>query len=233
MPALLALPARLPAPAVMVMNDIFGSSPFYDNITRRLAQAGFVALDPEFFFRQGALPERTVPAAIARAQDLDQYNTVVDLGEAIEWLKEQPEVAGQPVATLGFCMGGTFGLDLAVRDDIAATIGYYTLIKPRGLFQHEPPPPLELVRQMHGPILGHWGDQDVGVGIDEVEELRGALQDARVEHTFRIYPGIGHGFLESLLGEEGTPSYEAACGSWTESIEFCRRTLEHTAVGGR
>ena len=49
MPALLAYPDRTPAPAVLVVNDVMGRSPFYENLARRLAQAGYIALDPEFF----------------------------------------------------------------------------------------------------------------------------------------------------------------------------------------
>src|SRR5439155_1273675 len=70
MPALIAWPERTPAPAVLVINDVFGRSDFYEHLARRLAQAGFVACDPEFFFRQGALPEPTREAAMARRQKL-------------------------------------------------------------------------------------------------------------------------------------------------------------------
>ncbi len=63
MPTLLALPETLPAPGVLVINDIFGRGSFYEHLTRRLAQAGFVAADPEFFFRQGQLAQQTMDAA--------------------------------------------------------------------------------------------------------------------------------------------------------------------------
>ncbi len=71
MPALLAMPQRLPAPGLLIINDVFGRSPFYDQLARRLAQAGFVAATPEYFFREGSLPEPTREAAMARAKRLD------------------------------------------------------------------------------------------------------------------------------------------------------------------
>ena len=65
MPSLLAEPEGEPRGAVLVINDVFGRSPFYENLARRLATAGFVALDPEYFFRQGPLAQPTREAAMA------------------------------------------------------------------------------------------------------------------------------------------------------------------------
>src|SRR2546430_4203455 len=59
MPGLLALPERLGAPGILIVYDVFGRRPFYDNLARRLAQAGFVAVTPEYFFRQRYLPGPT------------------------------------------------------------------------------------------------------------------------------------------------------------------------------
>src|SRR2546428_432576 len=71
MPGLLAFPERTPAPGILIVNDVFGRSPFYDNLARRLAQAGFVAVTPAYFFREGALPQPTREAAVGRGKKLD------------------------------------------------------------------------------------------------------------------------------------------------------------------
>src|SRR2546427_2584245 len=124
MPGLLALPERTPAPGILIINDVFGRSPFYDTLARRLAQAGFVALTPEYFFREGSLPEPTREAAMARAKRLDFKRWGRDMSAAIDWLRAQRDVNGA-VATIGFCMGGTQALLLAARhDDLAATGSY-------------------------------------------------------------------------------------------------------------
>src|SRR5713226_4342772 len=104
MPALLALPERTPAPGIVIVNDIFGRSPFYEHLAGRLAQAGFVALDPEFFFREGPLPEPTREAAMARRPKLNEKRTLADLGAAIDWLRGRRDVSGR-IGTIGFCMG--------------------------------------------------------------------------------------------------------------------------------
>jgi carboxymethylenebutenolidase len=220
MPALLALPERMPAPGILIINDVFGRSPFYDQLARRLAQAGFVAVTPEYFFREGSLPEPTRDAAVARAKQLDFKRWGRDMSAAIDWLRARPLV--NRIGTIGFCMGGTQVLLLSARrEDIAAAVSYYGFPADA----RTEASPIELARKMRGPILGHWGDQDAGVGMDSVEKLRAALDAAGVEHEFHIYPGLGHGFLKASLEDEKAPGYAQACTSWTRTLEFYRRRL--------
>ena len=216
MPTFVAFPERTPAPAVLVINDVFGRSPFYEHTARRLAQAGFVAVTPEFFFREGALPEPTREAAMARAKRLDFSRTVDDMSAAIDWLRARDETT-KAIGTIGFCMGGTIVLLLAARrTDISASVCYYGFPADTRTSAR----PLDLAAKMNGPILGLWGDQDTGVGMDNVKELDAALTTAGVEHEFHVYPGLGHGFLKASLEDESTPGYKQACESWTRTISF-------------
>lgn len=218
MPTLLAIPERTPAPGVLIINDVFGRSPFYDHLARRLAQAGFVAATPEYFFREGALPEPTREAAVARAKKLDFSRWGRDMSAAIDSLRGRRDVNGV-VGTIGFCMGGTQVLLLAARrDDIAATVSYYGF--PADARTESSP--IDVGAKMHGPILGHWGDQDAGVGMDNVEKLRAKVASAGAQHEFHIYPGLGHGFMKASLDDEKTPGYQQACASWTRTLEFYR-----------
>jgi carboxymethylenebutenolidase len=226
MPALLALPERVPAPGILIINDVFGRSPFYDHLARRLAQAGFVAATPEYFFREGSLPEPTREAAMARAKKLDFKRWGRDMSTAIDWLRGRSEVNGT-VGTIGFCMGGTQVFLLAARrEDIAATVSYYGFPADA----RTEASPIDVASKMRGPILGQWGDQDEGVGMQNVEKLRAALDAARVAHEFHIYPGLGHGFLKASLEDEKTPGYEQACTSWKRTLEFYRRCFAREKV---
>jgi carboxymethylenebutenolidase len=226
MPGLMALPELVPAPGILIINDVFGRSPFYDHLGRRLAQAGFAAVTPEYFFREGSLPEPTREAAMARAKRLDFKRWGRDMSAAIDWLRARPEVNGA-VGTIGFCMGGTQVLLLAARrDDIAATVSYYGFPADA----RTEASPIEVAPNMHGPILGHWGDQDAGAGMDNVETLRAALETARVEHEFHVYPDLGHGFLKASLEDEKTPGHAPACASWTRTLEFYRQCFARERV---
>ena len=229
MPGLLAFPERTPAPGILIVNDVFGRSPFYDNLARRLAQAGFVAVTPEYFFREGALPEPTREAAMERAKKLDFKRWGRDMSAAIDWLGAHRDVKAT-VGTIGFCMGGTMVLLLAARKEgIAATVSYYGFPADA----RTDASPIDLAPKMRGPILGHWGDQDAGAGMDNVEKLRAPLQKAGVEHEFHIYPGLGHGFLKASLEDPKTPGYEQACTSWKRTLEFYRRCFARAPVEAR
>jgi carboxymethylenebutenolidase len=228
MPTLLALPERVPAPAILVINDVFGRSPFYDQLARRLAQAGFVATTPEYFFREGSLPEPTRDAATARAKRLDFKRWGRDMSAAVDWLRARREVNGT-VGTVGFCMGGTQVLLLSARrDDIAATVSYYGFPAD----ERTEASPIELASKMHGPILGHWGDQDTGAGMDNVDKLRAGLEAGGVVHEFHIYPELGHGFLKASLEDSKTPGYEQACASWKRTLDFYRECFAREKVLG-
>jgi carboxymethylenebutenolidase len=228
MPVLVAMPDVQPAPGILIINDIFGRSPFYDQLARRLAQAGFVAATPEYFFREGSLPEPTRDAAQSRAKQLDFKRWGRDMSAAVGWLRARGDVNGM-VGTIGFCMGGTEALLLSTRrDDLAATVSYYGFpADPRG-----EAPPIERAAKMRGPILGHWGDQDAGAGMDNVEKLRAGLREAGVVHEFHIYPGLGHGFLKASLDDPKTPGYEQACASWTRTLDFYRECFAREKVLG-
>jgi carboxymethylenebutenolidase len=214
MTAMFAQPDGESRGAVLVINDIFGRVPFYENLTRRLAEAGFTALDPEYFFRQGALAEQTREAAIERRSHLDNAQALADLDAALNWLREATGFAR--LGTIGFCMGGTFVLQLAARRQDLASVCFYGF-------------PGQISAQeragVNGPLLGFWGDQDAGVGMDNVEQLRAELEARGVEHDFTVYPGLGHGFMKASGLEPDGEGYEQACEAWTRTLDFFREKL--------
>ena len=215
LPALVAEPEGSPRGAVLVVNDVFGRSPFYENLTRRLAVAGFTAAEPEYFFREGPLAEPTREAAMERRQRLDHPRAVADLEAALGWLRDETRVKGR-LGTIGFCMGGTFVLQLAARREDLATACFYGFPGSLGAEERE---------RIHGPLLGFWGDQDAGVGMDKVEELRRTLEERGVEPELTIYPGLGHGFMKASGLEPGGEGYDQACEAWSRTLDFYRRQL--------
>jgi dienelactone hydrolase len=222
MAALLATPDDGPAPPVLVIPDIFGRSPFYEDLAARVATAGFEALLPEYFHRVGPLPERTREEAFARRRRLDENGALDDLRAALRWLRERPGYAGR-AGTVGFCMGGTYALHLAASEDDLVSVCYYGF--PAGAVPSGPPAPLDVTDRMSGPILGLWGDQDEGVGMENVAELARRLAERGVDFRHRVYPGIGHGFLARSEFDEAHEAYDAACESWTMALDLWREHL--------
>jgi carboxymethylenebutenolidase len=224
MPALLSAPKLGAGPGVLVVADIFGPSPFYENLAGRLALAGFTALVPDYFWRAGPLSERTREAAFARRARLDEVQVLKDLELAVSWLQLRPGAAG-PTGTVGFCMGGTLALDLAAERDDLVTVCFYGFPGAASPTANSAPQPLQQLDRIHGPILGFWGDQDQGVGMDNVEKLVAGLTSRGVEFEYKIYPGLGHGFMQASGLDPDKEAYDAACEAWTRTLEFYRRRL--------
>jgi len=214
MTALLAEPEGPARGAVLVINDVYGRSPFYENLSRRLALAGFTALDPEYFFRQGPLADDTREAAFERRSRLDNQQALADLNAALDWLRAT--TGFERLGTIGFCMGGTYVLQLAARRTDLASVCFYGF--PGQMSAEER-------AAINGPLIGFWGDQDAGVGMDNVEQLGADLKARGVEHDFTIYPGLGHGFMKASGLEPGGEGYDQACEAWTRTLDFYRGKL--------
>ena len=228
MAALLTRPASGSGPGVLIVHDIFGRSPFYEHLAARLATAGYMALLPDFFFRQGPLADRSLELAFARRSRFDETVALDDLSAAVDMLRGQPGVRGERVGTVGFCMGGTLVLDLAATRDDLASVCYYGY--PAGE-AHAPakaaPTPLNQAfkNRMHGPILGFWGDQDPGVNMADVATFAAELKRGGVAFEHTIYPGLGHAFMAQSGLDSNHPAYQMACESWTCALGFFRTHL--------
>ncbi len=225
MPALFSSPKGASGPGILLINDIMGRSPFYESLAARLATAGFQVLLPEFFFRQGPLAERNFELAFARRGQLNEEQTLTDLNAAINWLRAQPSVTGDKIGTLGFCMGGTFVLDLAARRSDLAGVCFYGFPAAGGRALVSAPAPLDVVNHIYGPLLGFWGDQDEGVGMENVASFAQGLaaRDVDFEHT--VYSGIGHGFMAASQLDPDHEAYDKACDAWTQTLDFYRDKL--------
>jgi dienelactone hydrolase len=230
MPALLAGPGGQ-APGVVIVPDIFGRIAFYESLAERLAAAGLYALLPDPFWRLGPLPaaegpEKAREAARARRRRLDDRLALDDLSAAIDWLRGRPEVQGDRLGTIGFCMGGTYVLNLAAERDDLATVCYYGFPAGGNAGQPNPAPaPIDQAGTVSGPILGFWGDQDAGVGMDNVERYTEALRARGVDLDRVIYPGLGHGFLRAAFQDAQAHGHQDAVGSWERALAFWREHL--------
>jgi carboxymethylenebutenolidase len=209
------------APPVLVIGDVFGRSAFYEHLAALLAQAGLQALVPDFFFRQGPLPDPpSKEAAFGRRAKLDEAATLDDLRAAITWLRERSGRRG--VGVVGFCMGGTFVLDLASTEAELVSVAYYGFPVPQPTIASPPPRPIDLVDGLRGPVLAFWGDQDDTVGVDHARDyVRRAQSHAGFES--QILPGLGHGFLGAApLGDASDPG----AATWERAVTFLHDHLE-------
>jgi len=215
LPVFAALPDGASRGDVLIIHDIWGANEFYQDLARRLAGAGYAAYLPDLFVRQGNLPEPTREAAFARASQHSFPQAIADLQRVIDVLETR---GGGKLGTVGFCMGGTLVMLLAAREPrVAAGVIYYGFPANPNPTDNRPLEPLQEADRVGHPLLGFWGDQDHGVGIDNVERYRAALAAAGKQHDFTIYPGLPHGFLTF---DPDKPHFTESQDSWRQLLAF-------------
>ena len=226
MPALLVTPAESQeiGGGVVVIHDVYGSSPFYRQLSGLLAAEGYAVVLPDLFFRQGPIAEPTRELGRERRSRFDEVQALEDLEAAIAAVVAAAGTIPSSVATVGFCMGGTFAFDLAARRSDLSTVAYYGFPATNDAPRLRPAPaPLDIVADISGPILGLWGDQDHAVGMDSVENFDRALDAHSVEHEFVIYPGAGHGFMAAAESDDA--ARRASEDAWPRTLTFLARHL--------
>lgn len=208
-----------PQPTVIILHDIWGANKFYRDMGQRLAEAGFAAILPDLFVREGSLTQNSPQAAFARS---GQHSFPVAL-EDIRSIVDKLSSEGRSVGVIGFCMGGTLALLADARiPQLKAVVVYYGFPVNGHPTPNRPFNPIDEVNQLHAPILGFFGQEDSNVGPDNVRAYEAAAKQAGKSIDATIYPGVGHGFMTfSGEGPAAKPSQE----SWARAMQFLKEHL--------
>jgi carboxymethylenebutenolidase len=182
--------------AIVVVQEAFGVNPHIEDVTRRVAVAGYHAIAPDFFHRTG-------PGAVADYGNfekvLEHFTPITgddallnDVDAALEHLRAQGFSDSQ-IGAVGFCFGGRVSFLIALQYAIGASVGFYGGGIVTGRFPQFPTL-VDEVANLQTPWLGLFGDQDGSIPVDDVETLRAALQNANVDTEIVRYAESGHGF---------------------------------------
>jgi carboxymethylenebutenolidase len=181
--------------AVIVIQEAFGLNDHIEDVTRRFADAGFHAVAPDLFHRSGGgtAPYGDFSKVMPLFEGLDGDDALLrDVDAAIDHLHQAGWADGQ-VGIVGFCFGGRVSLLGSLRRPLGAGVGFYGGGIVTGRFPQFPPL-IDEVPKLTVPWLGLFGDQDQSIPVDDVEQLRLALQQADVASEIVRYPDAGHGF---------------------------------------
>ena len=197
-------------PGVVVIHENRGLNPHIEDVARRLALEGFVALAPDFLSPQGGTPENEDQAREMIGQ-LDQQQTTQNAVAAIEFLQGH-EATTDKIGVIGFCWGGALANQVAVHSRIvAAVVPYYGR-----------QPSAEDAAKIQAPLLLQYAglDDRINAGIEEYEQ---ALQAAGVDYTIHIYEGANHAFNNDT--NEARYDQAAADLAWSRTIDFFKQHL--------
>ena len=199
-------------PAVLVIHENRGLQPHIQDVTRRMAKEGFLALAPDALSPLGGTPENDQDKAVAMIGQLDKDKTIKDFVAAVKYLKTQPLSTGK-VGCTGFCWGGGMTNQMAVNcPDLDAAVPYYGM---------QPTP--EQIPSIKAPILAHYAGEDARInqGIPAFEE---ALKKNKKEYQIFIYEGAQHGFNNDSNKERYNE--KAARLAWSRTIAFFKEKLK-------
>ncbi len=224
-PAYRAMPAAgKNFPTVLVVQEIFGVHEHIKDVCRRFAKAGYLAVAPELYARQGDVSKLSnfneIQKIVATVPDAQVMS---DLDAAVAWAKKNSGNTGK-LGITGFCWGGRIvWLYAAHNPNLKAGVAWYGRLVP-------PPPdranplqpkhPIEAVKQMKAPVLGLYAGKDGGIPNDTVEQMKKALQAAGKKSEIILYPESQHGFHADYR-----PSYnkESATDGWKRLLAWFKQ----------
>jgi carboxymethylenebutenolidase len=194
---------------VVVVHENRGLNPYIEDVARRLAKAGFVALAPDGLSSLGGYPGNDEQGRALQSQ-VDPAKLMNDFLAAVVFLQGHEATTGK-VGITGFCYGGGVANMAAVANpELAAAVPFYGR-----------QPPTEEVARIQAPLLLHYAgnDERVNEGWPAYEE---ALQAQGKTYAAHVYPGTQHGFHN-----DSTPRYDeaAAALAWQRTVDWFKRYL--------
>ena len=222
MPAYRARPARgSNLPVVLVVHEIFGVHEHIKDVCRRLAKAGWFAVAPDLYARQGRVDNlesfEEIRKVVSRVPDAQ---VLADLDAAAAWAADHGGSADK-LAVTGFCWGGRIvWLYAAHQPKLKAGVAWYGQLVARQASELQPRAPIDVVQDLKAPVLGLYGEADQGIPVETVERMRKALKEAGKPGEIILYPAAPHGFHADYR-----PSYrkEAAEDAWKRMLAWFRQ----------
>jgi carboxymethylenebutenolidase len=198
-PAFRAQPSgKTNLPVILVIQEIFGVHEYIADTARRFAKAGYMAIAPELYARQGD-PSTYNEMAKLQAEVVSKVpdqQVMADLDGAVKWAGANGGNV-QKVGITGFCWGGRITwLYAAHSPNVKAGVAWYGRLVGNST-ELTPKHPVDIAANLKGPVLGLYGEKDGGIPLDTVDKMKAALaagSPAAKASQFVVYPDAPHAF---------------------------------------
>jgi carboxymethylenebutenolidase len=203
---------------VLVVQEIFGVHAYIQDVCRRLAQLGYLAIAPSLFDRQGdvtVLPD--IAAILTLVATVPDAQVMADLDATAAWAAASGEGDVTQLGITGFCWGGRITwLYAAHNPKLKAGVAWYGRLVGTATGQ-QPLFPIDVVSRLKAPVLGLYAGQDDGIPMESVQRMQAALKAAGSPSRIEVFPGVPHGFHADYR-----PIYHAAAAGWTQMRAWFR-----------
>jgi carboxymethylenebutenolidase len=207
---------------ILVVQEIFGVHAHIADMCRRFAKAGYYAIAPELYFRQGDPKGYTeIPKLIAEVvSKVPDAQVMADLDDCVAFAKGEGKADTAKLGVTGFCWGGRITwLYAAHNPGLKAGVAWYGRVVGDSTAL-TPKHPVDLAKDLKAPVLGLYGGADTGIPNDTVDKMRAALKDgsaAAKKSEIHTYADMPHAF-----NADYRPTYrkEAAEDGWKRAIAW-------------
>jgi carboxymethylenebutenolidase len=183
-------------PIVLVIQEIFGVHEHIQDVVRRFAKLGYLAIAPELFIRQGDVSKlsnideiRPIVAKVPDAQVLS------DLDATVDWAVKSAKGNADRLGITGFCWGGRITwLYSAHNIQVKAGVAWYGRVV-GNVTELQPKHPIDIAAGLKVPVLGLYGGQDIGIPVETVEQIREKLKSSSSKSEIIVYPDAPHAFF--------------------------------------
>lgn len=221
MPVYTAAPEKKDhCPVIIVIQEVFGVNHHIQDICRRFAKEGYLALAPEIFHRKGqhiTAPYGEREAIMPLLGMLTNEDLVSDIRDVISFLPELPNADTAKVFTVGFCVGGFASLLAATELPLQGAVSFYGagLVRPREGLKLSPF--VEKLSASKCPLLLFFGEQDASIPEADRFEIRRVLDENHVPHEMMVFGEADHGFF---CDERKTFHRTSAQTAWDKTLNW-------------
>jgi len=212
-------------PVVLVIPEIFGMHEHIKDVTRRFADAGFMAITFEPYAREGGVLNLPDIDAVRKVVDpVPDARVMGDLDAIAAYARKHSAARADRIGVTGFCRGGMYTLLYAAHNrEVKAAVAWYGPIRPVKTPGVRTVGPLDVAAEINSPVLGLYGGEDLGIPVADVSAMEAALKAAGKTSEFVIYPAAPHAFFADYR-----PSYrsEAARDAWGRCLAWFNRYLK-------
>ena len=212
-------------PVVLVIHEIFGVHEWIQDVCRRFAKLGYMAIAPALYAREGEVATIQTSGELNRQifSKIPDTQSMSDLDATVAWAKNNGGNTNK-LSITGFCWGGRITwLYAAHNPKVDAGAAWYGRVVPTANSpknEAQPTTPIDYAKDLKVPVLGLYGGLDKGIPLDGVKRMEDELKKGKSKSEILVFPNADHGFLADYR-----PSYNkiAAEDAWKKMLDWFKK----------